>query len=544
MSSEMLPENDVAGDHPSVSTRTGPSAGSSPRSLAQAAPPRLDAPEEDYAALRTLLATHRFDEPTICARTESPSLYDFHSQNHKRGTATPEHGLDALIWLFLDCHAMPAGEADALLGSGSAALLGRLGLVEAVGDTIVGTVLLYPTSGLYLISDRPTFGEKGVRPEDGATDLVYPAITNSVRVFVSTLPPSRGKRYLELCSGTGIAALDAAHRGAEHAWAIDITARSTHFAAFNARMNALPNVTALQGDLYAPVEGQQFDVISAHPPYVPATSTALIYRDGGEDGEQISRAIMARLPDFLAPEGIFHCTCLFSSRKNKPIARRLRDILGAQADEFDLVVLSNGFSDFMQHYGKELAAATDEAIPGVVTQMRRLRDLEVEQLQFCTIVMRRHGKPRVGGTVAVERDGGTRWAEVLWLLRMQDFLGEGERALAAMLEARPRLAATARLSLTYTATPGAEEAWTPAEGAISVTHPFPDRISANAADAAFYASCTGGRTFAEIFHQLQAEGALPPDLPPLQFMHTMVSLVAKGVLETDLLPFPNRTMAS
>jgi methylase of polypeptide subunit release factors len=35
-------------------------------------------------------------------------------------------------------------------------------------------------------------------------------------------------------------------------------------------LNDVSNVTVLQGDLYDPVQGQRFDRITIHPPYVPA----------------------------------------------------------------------------------------------------------------------------------------------------------------------------------------------------------------------------------------------------------------------------------
>jgi len=41
--------------------------------------------------------------------------------------------------------------------------------------------------------------------------------------------------------------------------------------------------------------------------------------------------------------------------------------------------------------------------------------------------------------------------------------------------------------------------------------------------------------------QLQAEGKLPADLAPRSYMTPLASLVALGVLETDLLPFPRRS---
>ncbi|HEY0930414.1 MAG TPA: methyltransferase [Gemmatimonas sp.] len=538
MPSEMLPDRDLIGD--ALPAVDGASAPERPSDYASALP-QLDAADADFAALRALFAAHRYDESNICARTEIPAIYDFACRTHVRGNTPPEHGLDALIWVFLDCQSMHPDQMDRLLGADSAALLQRLGLLEPDGEQVVGTVLLYPTAGVYLISDRPTFSVAGITLKERATDLVYPAITSSVRVFVSTLPAAAGTRHLELCSGTGIAALDAVRRGATHAWAIDITARSTHFAAFNARMNGFDNVTALQGDLYAPVAGMQFDVISAHPPYVPSMSTEFIYRDGGEDGEQISRAIIRGLPEFLAPGGIFHCTCTVTARKGKAVPHRLREVLGQASDEFDLVLLGNGTSDFSRHFTKELLKANAAGVPGVVAQIRRFHELEVERMEFCTIVLRRHGQPRKGATIAVERDGTTRWEEVAWLLGLQDLLGEGERALPRLLEVRPRLSSGARFSLTYTASPGSEEVWTPTEGQVAVSYPFSGRVVVSAGDAAFLASCTGDRTFGRILRDLQDEGSLPSDLPPTQFLRTMVPLIAEGVLETDILPFPTRS---
>ena len=58
-------------------------------------------------------------------------------------------------------------------------------------------------------------------------------------------------------------------------------------------------MTVVEGDMYAPVEGLTFDRIVTHPPYIPAKQTGLIFRDGGEDGEQIIRAGGGRPAAFL-----------------------------------------------------------------------------------------------------------------------------------------------------------------------------------------------------------------------------------------------------
>lgn len=500
--------------------------------------PNLDASAADFVALRTLLTGHRYDVPGVCARTERGDLYDFTPRTHARHGQAPETGLDALIHLYYDCHTLDRVVCDRLLGEGSGDLLLRLGLASLHEGEIMGTVLMYPTEALWLVSDRPVFSAAGSISYEAVSDFVYPSNTKSVRVFLATLPPSRGKRVLELCSGTGVATLMAAKAGATHAWAVDITERCTHFAAFNARLNDLEHVTSLQGDLYAPLEGQQFDCIVAHPPYIPSTSTEIIYRDGGEDGEQITRAIIGKLPEYLALDGIFHCTCQITAREGAPALDRVRAMLGEAADEFDLILFGRGVTDVKSHFVKQLLNANVETEPGVVALMRRFTTLKVRQMEYGTIIIRRHGMPRRGTAMAVTRHLDGTWGQVAWLLAMQELLADGTNALDVLLASRPRLSPVAKFSLNYQISGNPEDPWRAAEGFLSVEQPVPARISANGADAAFLSSCAGDRTFAHILRDLQAEGTMPPTLTPHEFMHTMLPLVLSGVLETDALPIP------
>lgn len=523
MPSSKLPDTD--GDEANPAEHRGPA-------------PRLDASDADFAALRALFRAHCYDVEAICARTGSPSIYDFRMRAHGRAAAAPEQGIDALINLYLDHRSMPPEEVDRLLGRGSVALLSRLGLLEVDGECVVGTALLYPSEGVYMISDPPAFSDTGGVLPGTATDLVYPAITNSVRTFVSTLPTAPGARFLELCSGTGVAALIAARRGSADAWAIDITARSTHYAAFNARMNGLANVHARQGDLYEPVKGSQFDCIVAHPPYVPSTKTEFIYRDGGEDGEQISRAILGGVPEYLAPGGIFHCTCMISARTNAPPARRIREMIGPAHDEFDMVLLTNGVTDLVKHYSRVLLATPEDRVLDVLAQLRHFKEMGVERIEFCTIILRRHGEPRSAVTIVAQRDARTTWAEVEWLFGLQQIIVRGDAALDQLLTARPRLSALAQFRLGYRVDHESDDVWAASDGEVLVSYPVPGRVPANAGDAAFLASCTGARTFAELWRDNQANGNLPADVTSRQFMRTVLPMVTEGVLETDLLPFP------
>ena len=113
------------------------------------------------------------------------------------------------------------------------------------------------------------------------------------------LSPSPGQETLDLCTGSGVAAIAAARLGAA-ATAVDVSRRSV----FTVRVNALLNrvagrVTAVRGDLFAAVGPRRFDVITANPPYVPSGDGGLPARgparawEAGPDG----RAVLDRICD-------------------------------------------------------------------------------------------------------------------------------------------------------------------------------------------------------------------------------------------------------
>lgn len=124
---------------------------------------------------------------------------------------------------------------------------------------------------------------------------------------------ARGRRVLDICTGTGALALAAAEGGAATVTAIDLSRR----AVANTRLNSLLNragVEVLRGDLLAPVAGRLFDLVISNPPYVPAPTERLPrYRmgrcwDGGHDGRVLVDRICDTVGDVLAPGGRFLLT--------------------------------------------------------------------------------------------------------------------------------------------------------------------------------------------------------------------------------------------
>jgi 16S rRNA G1207 methylase RsmC len=114
-----------------------------------------------------------------------------------------------------------------------------------------------------------------VEVQDGRTLIVLPGVFNGVRLRTgaflaatldATLVPA-GARVLDLGTGSGIGALAAAP-WAGRVIATDINPEAVRCAAINALLQHLEHIVETRvGDLFAPVCGEQFDVILFNPPF-------------------------------------------------------------------------------------------------------------------------------------------------------------------------------------------------------------------------------------------------------------------------------------
>jgi release factor glutamine methyltransferase len=128
------------------------------------------------------------------------------------------------------------------------------------------------------------------------------------RLLLSALRDARlgpSARALDLCTGSGVAAIAATRGGARQVTAVDRYLPAVLSARFNARVRGLP-IRVLHGDLSC-VAGQ-FDLITANPPYVPSPSAepshgAAMAWDAGLDGRRCLDGLCERAGDLLAPGG-------------------------------------------------------------------------------------------------------------------------------------------------------------------------------------------------------------------------------------------------
>ena len=126
-------------------------------------------------------------------------------------------------------------------------------------------------------------------------------------VRAQPLPPHA--RALDVCTGTGLVAATAALAGAAEVTALDVSRRAVLCARLTARLNGV-RVRALCGDLLEPVAGEQFDLITSNPPYVPALAEELPTRgsarawDAGLRGRSLLDPLCDQAPAHLRPGGV------------------------------------------------------------------------------------------------------------------------------------------------------------------------------------------------------------------------------------------------
>lgn len=144
---------------------------------------------------------------------------------------------------------------------------------------------------------------------DGRPLLVLPGVMNPALFRTGPFlarhlrrqPLPAGAAVLDMGTGSGLLAIVAAER-AGRVVAVDVNSEAVRCARINALLNKVEGrVTVHQGDLFAPVGGEQFDLILFNPPFFagePASPFDWAWRSNS-----IARRFAEALPAHLAPEG-------------------------------------------------------------------------------------------------------------------------------------------------------------------------------------------------------------------------------------------------
>ncbi len=486
---------------------------------------KLGTPDQ-FSTVRDSLARAGYTERAVCRKLGIASLHEYSGNREKcdaRVKAAPASTLRTLIQLFLLGESLGRTEVEKAIPGAALAVMKSLGILRPHSrqpKRWFSPVVLYPLRDLYIASDR----WKTLDGSPTAKDYVFPAIHPFTHEFLGLLPRDPCDKFLDLCSGTAIAALIAAKGYARHAWAVDITLRSTRFGEFNRRLNALENATVLRGDIYKPVGSLKFDRIAVHPPYVPSLKRRPIYADGGQDGESITRAIVQGLPRHLAPGGRFYCLATGVEREGEPYEQRVRKWLGARKAGFNIVYIeaqTQGPLQFAYRTTQQAKGAWDEMDKWVA----HFRKLKIKNLVYGLLVIQASGN-RKGFTVRRRKGESCGLAEVEWLRRWESAWADPARRERVMA-AHPVASGNTELHVVYAAENGR---FSPSQFTLKSAHPFIADYDCPAWVAALVQRCGGTATALELFEAGKREGWIHPDLTEDEFTATIGELVSLGII--------------
>jgi SAM-dependent methyltransferase len=486
--------------------------------------------DQHFQTLRGVLEHANFTEAEMCRRYGIESLEQYEIEAD-RDQVIPfdTDAMGVLLRLFVDGLYVPLTVLEKHISSEALEAMVSLGLIESDPSDpgqISSTVSLYPSGGVLLISDRWNHPDR--RPFRPTTDVVYPAIVSNAQRFLRYIPDSPCESFLDVCAGSGVAALKAAKSFARNAVATDIADRSVLFSEFNRRLNGLENVENVQGDLYAPVAGRQFERIVAHPPYVPVLRPKYIYHDGGDDGEQIVRRIVTEAPPYLAPGGLLYLMAMVSDRDGEPFEDRVRKWLGDASCDFDLALFPMHSLD-PDDFASRAVLSNPTPLEDYKSFRSMFKQRRIRQMVYVVLVLQRRAEQRDVFTIRRQASLQSKpeWIQsaIQWetSLRRQD-------AIRALLKSKLRANEDTRLTVPHTL---GTEGWEPSAYLLSVTKPFSMEARTEPWAPHLLAYSDGSRTVAENLELLIQQGVLPEGLPPEEFARAVAVFVSGGFLRLE-----------
>jgi methylase of polypeptide subunit release factors len=288
------------------------------------------------------------------------------------------------------------------------------------GDVVHGAARLVPHDELLIASDHAAAAETHA---DHVPGVHRPSVA------LAHLTVRRGGECaLDLCAGNGIQSiLLAAH--AEHVVATDVNERALAYTRLNAALNGVANVETRAGSFFEPVDGEQFDLVVANPPYVVSPESAFLFRDGGMRGDGVSELVVRGAAPRLAPGG-FACLLIAWALDPNDVAERPRTWLeGSGCDAFLLHTSTDDPIETATLWNRDLVDRPEVYAAALDRWLAYYRELGIERLGYACLALRKRADDRAG------------WIETLQLPRSA--LRPAGRQVALLFEMHDRLKADA-----------------------------------------------------------------------------------------------------
>jgi SAM-dependent methyltransferase len=411
---------------------------------------------------------------------------------------TGDDRLDLLIRLFYLGESVAAGESEELVPKKILRHLLEGGFLERDGERVRPACMLMHFGELILASDPRRNGEAH------GPGLVLGVNQTTQLLARCTILPAGGKA-LDLGTGCGTLALAAAPNAAS-VMGTDINPRALEFAALNAALNGVTNVSFLQGDRFDPVVGERFDSIVSNPPFFLAPVSGLVYCDNSMHLDGFVESLARSAPKFLEKDGVFQMLCEWVELESEPWEERLKPwFQGSQCD----VHIWQGYQFSPVDYARKRALEQSQLDPEAAVVSFR------ERISYLT----KYGVKEVfGGLISIRRRSGENW---FWVEEMKkrpagpigealrerfstrDILGHGGQAL---LVSRPKLPANVHLLSESTQQRGV---WLAGQSYLERMDDLPAKMGLDAVVAQLAARFDGREALETLLRHLASERNIP-----------------------------------
>lgn len=496
-------------------------------------PPIATAPPDTYVAIRRGLEDAGYSQPAICEYLGLRKLSDlFEGHAPTEFALEIDSPLSALCQVFLLGRAAASVLLRAQLGDAFVDACMATGLLipsDAAPEAWTASVALYPLEEIWVASDRviPLPGLESKQQ----LDVVYPAATRSAHMFLTLLPRRQCGRFLEVCAGCGPAAV-VATEFADEVTASDLEPRSSAFAAFNGALQNAGDFRAIAGAYFEGTEGH-YDLIAAHPPYMPALSEASTYYGGGLDGTEVLRGLLAGLPERLAPGGFLYAVAMIPQGPSATVAANVRSWIGEEGSHFD--VFSFPFRTTSIH---DMAlSASVKSGKGMAELLRFEREwaaLGHSEYVLGALLVRRHLGEEEPVDCQRKLASGTGWRELLWCMDWER-MAKDAGVLPALMQHPVRVRPEFELHALHKPSP---EGLPPVEFRAVTQYPFAMESQIQDWMSYLFARADGSLTGAQLRESLIADQLLHPGTPEGAFAQLLCTFVSGGFLETSICPLP------
>jgi predicted RNA methylase len=462
-----------------------------------------------------------YTEANLRKHLGAPELPSRHLRNEARlldRTREPTLLNTLLRWFWLG--RVQTLESAIAVPESLLAVLVKCGLLEKRANLLTAKAMLLPVDGFLIASDHPAAIERGE-----AEMVLWP---NPTSKFLGRFAVRRhSQATLDLGTGSGILSLIAA-RHSDLVVATDLNPRAVTFAAFNAWLNGVDNIEALQGDKFSPVWGRTFDLILSNPPFFITPKTDYLFCDNSMELDQLCRQLVKEAPSYLNEGGYLQMLCEWAQVNGQPWEERVAEWLeGTGCDAWVMKGLTQDPEEYAQHRIRETTENTGRDAELYDGYMAYYRERCVEAIHDGLIVLRRRSGTNWARIEEVPRTPTGDLGEVITsTFAAHDWSREVEND-EKLLAIRPKLFRHVRLEQICDQS---GDQWRSESLTLRLINGFPFHLSVQPLVAEFLAKCDGTRSSEEAIQTFAASANAPLETVRRECLAMIRTLVERGFI--------------